>query len=127
MFFVSSLTYSFTITVQVCSPCSQASDDTENSREQERSYSHSVSMFDHFRGAFLYISAFREAGATTQMILLPGTDYASAKTFVSSGSADALSTVQNPDGTFTNLIMDVHKYLDYDSSLVQPFPCSCLR
>lgn len=62
------------------------------------------------------VTAIREAGATTQMILLPGTDYASAKTFVSSGSADALSTVQNPDGTFTNLIMDVHKYLDNDSS-----------
>lgn len=62
------------------------------------------------------VTAIREAGATNQLILLPGTDYASAKTFVSSGSADALSTVQNPDGTFTNLIMDVHKYLDSDSS-----------
>ncbi|KAG1729718.1 glycoside hydrolase family 5 protein [Suillus lakei] len=62
------------------------------------------------------VTAIREAGATTQMILLPGTDYASAETFVSSGSADALGTVRNPDGTFTNLIMDVHKYLDYDNS-----------
>ncbi|KAG2053134.1 glycoside hydrolase family 5 protein [Suillus hirtellus] len=62
------------------------------------------------------VTAIREAGASTQMILLPGTDYASAKTFVSSGSADALGEVKNPDGTFTNLIMDVHKYLDYDGS-----------
>lgn len=62
------------------------------------------------------VTAIRNAGATTQMILLPGTDYASAKSFVSSGSADALASVQNPDGTFTNLIMDVHKYLDPDGS-----------
>jgi endoglucanase len=68
-------------------------------------------------------SVLREAGATTQMILLPGNDWTSAETFVSSGSAEALSMVQNPDGTTTNLIMDVHKYLDSDGSLVQSFPC----
>ncbi|KAG1790653.1 glycoside hydrolase family 5 protein [Suillus plorans] len=73
--------------VQVCAPCSQSA-----------------------------VTAIREAGASTQMILLPGTDYASAKTFVSSGSADALGEVKNPDGTFTNLIMDVHRYLDSDGS-----------
>ncbi|KAG2082325.1 glycoside hydrolase family 5 protein [Suillus cothurnatus] len=61
-------------------------------------------------------TAIREAGATTQMILLPGNNYTSAETFVSSGSAEALGMVTNPDGTFTNLIMDVHKYLDYDNS-----------
>ncbi|KAG2751156.1 glycoside hydrolase family 5 protein [Suillus brevipes Sb2] len=58
----------------------------------------------------------QEAGASTQMILLPGNNYTSAQTFVSSGSAEALAMVRNPDGTFTNLIMDVHKYLDYDNS-----------
>jgi len=52
------------------------------------------------------------------MILLPGNDYTSAKTFVSGGSADALNKVRNPDGTITNLIMDVHKYLDSDGSSV---------
>ncbi|KAG1837369.1 glycoside hydrolase family 5 protein [Suillus subalutaceus] len=62
------------------------------------------------------VTAIRKAGATTQMILLPGTDYTSAKTFVSSGSADALVAVRNPDNTTTNLIMDVHKYLDSDGS-----------
>jgi endoglucanase len=61
----------------------------------------------------------REAGATTQMILLPGNNYTSAQTFVSGGSADALNTVRNPDGTITDLIMDVHKYLDYDNSSVE--------
>ncbi|KAJ8581712.1 glycoside hydrolase family 5 protein [Rhizopogon salebrosus TDB-379] len=62
------------------------------------------------------VTAIREAGATTQMILLPGNDWTSAETFVSGGSAEALSMVQNPDGTTTNLIMDVHKYLDSDGS-----------
>ncbi|KAG2358509.1 glycoside hydrolase family 5 protein [Suillus spraguei] len=62
------------------------------------------------------VSAIRNAGANTQMILLPGTNYTSATYFVSSGSADALASVRNPDGTFTNLIMDVHKYLDVDAS-----------
>jgi len=62
------------------------------------------------------VTSIRQAGATTQMILLPGDDYTSAETFVSGGSAEALNMVQNPDGTITNLIMDVHKYLDYDNS-----------
>lgn len=35
---------------------------------------------------------------------------------MSSGSAEALAAVTNPDGTTSNLIMDVHKYLDSDNS-----------
>ena len=35
---------------------------------------------------------------------------------MSSGSAEALNAVTNPDGTTDNLIMDVHKYLDSDNS-----------
>lgn len=50
------------------------------------------------------------------MILLPGTGYTSVGGFVSSGSAAALSAVTNPDGTTTNLIFDVHQYLDSDFS-----------
>jgi endoglucanase len=68
------------------------------------------------------------------MILLPGNDWTSAGSFVSDGSAaggfesyscstiilmsiySALSTVKNPDGSTTNLIFDVHKYLDSDNS-----------
>lgn len=61
-------------------------------------------------------TAIRSTGATSQIILLPGTNYTSAMTFVSSGSAAALNAVRNPDGTITNLVMDVHKYLDYDNS-----------
>lgn len=69
------------------------------------------------------------------MILLPGNDYTSAAQFISDGSAAALSTVKNPDGTpirntipnpvayrnlhlgtTTNLIFEVHKYSDSDNS-----------
>ena len=62
------------------------------------------------------VTSIRNAGALSQMILLPGTGYTAAGGFVSSGSAAALSAVQNPDGSKTNLIFDVHQYLDSDFS-----------
>ncbi|RDL32651.1 uncharacterized protein BP5553_09107 [Venustampulla echinocandica] len=62
------------------------------------------------------VTAIRAAGATTQRILLPGTDFTSAQTFISNGSAGNLSTVKNPDGSLEGLIFDVHKYLDVDNS-----------
>ncbi|KDR72606.1 hypothetical protein GALMADRAFT_73464, partial [Galerina marginata CBS 339.88] len=62
------------------------------------------------------VTAIRKAGATTQMILLPGNNWTSAETFVSNGSAAALMKVVNLDGTTKNLIFDVHKYLDSDNS-----------
>ncbi|KAJ4356288.1 Endoglucanase EG-II [Didymosphaeria variabile] len=62
------------------------------------------------------VIAIRGAGATSNLILLPGNGYTSAESFVPSGSAAALAAVTNPDNTTTNLIMDVHKYLDSDNS-----------
>jgi endoglucanase len=62
------------------------------------------------------VTAIRNAGATSQMILLPGTDYTSASNFISNGSGAALLKVVNTDGSTTNLIFDVHKYLDSDNS-----------
>ncbi|KAK2041452.1 cellulase [Colletotrichum somersetense] len=62
------------------------------------------------------VTAIRQAGATTQMILLPGTNFNSAEHLVSSGSAEALAAITNPDSTTDNLIIDVHKYLDEDNS-----------
>ncbi|KAH9906395.1 endoglucanase 2 [Xylariomycetidae sp. FL2044] len=62
------------------------------------------------------VTAIREAGASAQMILLPGTNFDSAATLVSTGSADALFAVTNPDGTTDNLLLDIHKYLDEDNS-----------
>jgi len=50
------------------------------------------------------------------MILLPGNVWSSADNLVSSGSFAALQTVTNPDGTTTNLVFDIHKYLDSDNS-----------
>jgi endoglucanase len=62
------------------------------------------------------VTAIRNTGATTQIILLPGNNFTSAATFVSNGSAAALSNVTNPDGSITALVLDVHKYLDIDNS-----------
>ncbi len=62
------------------------------------------------------VTAIRNAGASSQMILLPGTNFTSAGAFVSSGSGTALIGVTNPDGSNTGLILDVHKYLDVDNS-----------
>lgn len=62
------------------------------------------------------VSAIRGAGATSQMILLPGTNFDSAATLVSSGSTAALMNITNPDGTTDNLLLDIHKYLDEDNS-----------
>jgi endoglucanase len=50
------------------------------------------------------------------MILLPGNGWTGAATFVSSGSLAALLPITNLDGSKTNLIFDVHKYLDTDGS-----------
>lgn len=62
------------------------------------------------------VTQIRQAGATSQYILLPGNDWSNAATFVSSGSADALSKVTNLDGSTSNLLFDVHKYLDSDNT-----------
>ncbi|MCJ1436795.1 hypothetical protein MMC27_006177 [Xylographa pallens] len=62
------------------------------------------------------VTAIRTAGATSQIILLPGNDYTSAESFVTGGSAAALCEVTNPDGSKTNLVFDVHKYFDSDGS-----------
>jgi len=62
------------------------------------------------------VTAIRKVGATSQMILLPGTNFASAGYVVSSGSGAALFNVTNPDGSTDGLILDVHKYLDVDNS-----------
>ncbi|EHL02843.1 putative endoglucanase EG-II [Glarea lozoyensis 74030] len=62
------------------------------------------------------VTAIRNVGATSQMILLPGNDFTSAGKFVANGSGAALLVVKNPDGTTNGLIFDIHKYLDVDNS-----------
>ncbi|KAL1902998.1 hypothetical protein Sste5346_000910 [Sporothrix stenoceras] len=62
------------------------------------------------------VTGIRNAGAKTQMILLPGTNFDSAATLISTGSADALLAITNPDGTTDGLYLDIHKYLDNNNS-----------
>jgi endoglucanase len=62
------------------------------------------------------VTAIRNAGAKSQLILMPSNNWTSAQTVVSSGSGAALLNVKNPDGSTTGLIFDVHKYLDSDNS-----------
>lgn len=57
------------------------------------------------------VTAIRAAGATSQTILLPGSNYSSAGNFVKN-SGPALSKVVNLDGSTDGLVFDVHQYLD---------------
>ncbi|CAD0095703.1 unnamed protein product [Aureobasidium vineae] len=59
------------------------------------------------------VTAIRKAGATQNMILLPGND---CDNFVDNGSAAALNKITNLDGSKSNLVFDVHQYSDSDNS-----------
>lgn len=71
-----------------------------------------------------YVNVFRSPSAsnrfatraTSQLVLLQSSNWTSAETFFSNGLDDALNRVTNPDGSITNLIFDVHNYLDFDNS-----------
>ena len=62
------------------------------------------------------VTGIRNTGATSQIILLPGTESSSLGAFISDGSAAALNTITNPDGSTTNLVFDMHQYLDAHST-----------
>lgn len=62
------------------------------------------------------VSAIRKAGAINNMIFLPGNNYQSAGAFMYDGSSQELSNVINLDGSTTNLIFDLHLYLDSDGT-----------
>ncbi|KAM0426323.1 hypothetical protein ACHAPT_008363 [Fusarium lateritium] len=62
------------------------------------------------------VTSIRKAGAKSQMILLPGTNFTNVETFITTGSADALAAIKNPDGSKDGLILDLHKYLDINNS-----------
>lgn len=57
------------------------------------------------------VTAIRAAGATSQNIFLPGSNYSSAGNFIKN-SAETLSKVVNLDGSTSGLIFEVHQYLD---------------
>lgn len=56
------------------------------------------------------VYAIRDAGATSQIILLSPTNYANAIDFPN--HANALLNVKNRDGSKTNLIFELHQYFD---------------
>lgn len=57
------------------------------------------------------VNAIRDAGATSQMIFLSGTNYTNAIDF-QYDSADALSKIVDYDKNNTNLIFELHQYFD---------------
>ncbi|KAL6716080.1 hypothetical protein ACLMJK_005646 [Lecanora helva] len=62
------------------------------------------------------VTAIRQAGATSQMILLPGSSWASAGDFFGGGGGDLLMQVTNPGGGTENLIFDFHNYFNAPGS-----------
>jgi endoglucanase len=67
------------------------------------------------------VTAILKAETVSHIILLPGTNFTSAGTFVTAstggaGWGPALAAVVNPDKSTTDLIFDLHKYLDIDNS-----------
>jgi endoglucanase len=62
------------------------------------------------------VNAIRKAELVSHTILLPGLNFSSAGTFISSGWGAAMATVTNPDLSTDNIIFDLHKYLDIDNS-----------
>ncbi|KAG8710992.1 hypothetical protein FRC09_020832 [Ceratobasidium sp. 395] len=59
------------------------------------------------------VNAIRASGATTQLILVEGTSWAGAWTWVSSGNGDAFKTLKDPNN---NIAIEMHQYLDSDGS-----------
>ncbi|KAF8594706.1 endoglucanase [Ceratobasidium sp. AG-I] len=59
------------------------------------------------------INGIRAAGATSQLILVEGTSYSGAWTWVSSGNGDAFKTLTDPNN---NIAFEMHQYLDSDGS-----------
>ncbi|KAF2642292.1 endoglucanase-like protein precursor [Massarina eburnea CBS 473.64] len=59
------------------------------------------------------IDGVREAGATTQYITAEGNSYTGAWTWVSSGNADSLVSLSDPQD---KLVYQMHQYLDTDGS-----------
>jgi len=58
------------------------------------------------------IDAIRSTGAS-QLILIPGTRWTGAHSWVSSGNAEAMKNIQDPQN---NYAFDMHQYFDSDSS-----------
>lgn len=65
------------------------------------------------------VNAIREAGATSQLIFLPGKGWTHANTYLpsdSDGSGPALMAITDPAGGTSKLVFEVHEYLDSNDS-----------
>src|ERR1700760_4165901 len=61
------------------------------------------------------VNAIRAAGATSQVILIPGSTWSSAAALPTE-AGPLLLAVTDPSGDTSKLVFDVHKYLDVDNS-----------
>lgn len=77
---------------------------------------HDIELAAWVTSCQIAVTAIRKAETVSHIILLPGENFSSAGTFLSSGWGSALATVTNPDKSTTNLLFDLHKYLDVDNS-----------
>ncbi|KAG9125015.1 hypothetical protein FRC07_009300 [Ceratobasidium sp. 392] len=59
------------------------------------------------------VNAIRAAGATSQLILVEGTSWTGAWTWVSAGNGDAFKALKDPSN---NIAIEMHQYLDSDGS-----------
>ncbi|KAF9267804.1 glycoside hydrolase [Marasmius fiardii PR-910] len=59
------------------------------------------------------INGVRAAGATSQLILVEGTSWTGAWTWISSGNGDAFKSLKDPNNNFA---IEMHQYLDSDGS-----------
>lgn len=77
---------------------------------------HDLIFDDWVVSAQAAVNAIRAAETVSHIILLPGDTFSSAGTFISKGWGAAMANITNPDKSTTNLIFDLHKYLDIDNS-----------
>jgi len=59
------------------------------------------------------VNGIRSSGATTQLILVEGTSYTGAWTWVSSGNGAVFGAIKDPNN---NVAIQMHQYLDSDGS-----------
>lgn len=79
---------------------------------------HTQTAVDWQGSAAKAITAIRAAGATTQLILIPGVSFTGASTWVSSGNAAAWAGFAGDPNN--NFAFEMHQYLDSDSSGTHP-------
>jgi endoglucanase len=62
------------------------------------------------------VNAIRAAGATSQVILIPGSSWSSAAALPTEAGPSLLGVTDPSDSSKSKIVFDVHKYLDSDNS-----------